>query len=232
MKRSKHIHPDLMQKRALGNLPPGTVKPLVIATALTTLAFTGCSQSQQVTVEPSDVQTYKTVDDCVASGEHSQSQCSKAYNDAMSESQRYGPRFQSLSDCEAQFGDDQCTRFNQTQNSSHGIFGPLFAGFVIARVLDGIGGPSYRNYPIYWHRSRYGDNDYVFGDGTILGSVNRSHYRIDTSTIEYGKPKSSFKTKPAVTKSVTKTVSKGGFGSSSSARSSWGSGYKSSGWGG
>ncbi len=57
-------------------------------------------------------------------------------------------------------------------------------------------------------------------DGQVVGKAGR------TST--YKVSKSSLKPKPV----VTKTVSRGGFGSVASAKSSWGGGKRSGSWGG
>merc|ERR1711879_64272 len=126
--------------------------------------------------------------------------------------------FSDQRDCEANFG------FNNCVQSSQGWFFPAVAGFVVAEIIDEIGDAMERRYysPVYRNRSR----DLVFSDGASISYSGNGKYQI---------PKGANKPKSVVKKPYpkgTKTLSRGGFGSTASAKSSWGGGKSSRSWGG
>lgn len=204
MKRSKQIDVNLMRKVGLSIASSPKLKPLALAIA--TLVLTSCSSKEEVVV-------VQSVEDCQSKTEFTFEQCEAAYAKAVAEAERTGPKYSSQAACEAEFGISQCR-----QTSQNSMFMPFMAGFIISDLLN-----SNRNYgynPVYNYRnagSSY-NNRLMTSDGIVLGSPGRSSYNVSKSTL---------KSKP----SVTKTVSRGGFGSKASAKSSWGGG-KSSGWGG
>lgn len=204
MKRSKQIDVNLMRKVGLPIASVPKLKPLALAIAALVLA--SCSSKEEVVVVTS-------VEDCQSKTEFTFEQCEAAYAKAVAEAERTGPKYSTQAACEAEFGINQCR-----QTSQNNMFMPFMAGFIVSNLLD-----SNRNYgynPVYDYRdarSSY-NNRLMTSDGIVLGSPGRSSYKVSKSTL---------KSKP----SVTKTVSRGGFGSKASAKSSWGGG-KSSGWGG
>ncbi|MGH8261764.1 MAG: DUF1190 domain-containing protein, partial [Steroidobacteraceae bacterium] len=83
MKRSRTIELALM----------GTV-PLLMA---------GCDRTP-----PLSAQLYRNLQQCVREGKVSPDVCAQAYADAVQAQYRNAPRFDSLAQCEAQFGYGQC----------------------------------------------------------------------------------------------------------------------------
>ncbi|RKF15837.1 DUF1190 domain-containing protein [Alginatibacterium sediminis] len=180
------------------------LRPAVLAVSAVMLA--ACSEPED------DAIVIYSVDDCSKQTSLDQQECETVYQNAQAEAERTGPKYNSQADCEAEFGPAQC------RSNSSGMFSPLMAGFLMGRMMD-IGRPS----AVYQYNnpsSRY-HNQIMTADGRNLGAAGQRSYKV---------PQSTYKAKPT----VTKTVSRGGFGSSASAKSSWGSSKssKSSGWGG
>lgn len=200
MKRSRSINVSVMRKTVYQSVP---AKPLALAIAAAT--FAGCSSNEPAVV-------YKTVQECVEASAGSQEQCQQAYDEALTEAQRTGPKFANRNDCEYNFGAGQCTQHNSGGQS---IFMPLMAGYVLGQVIDGVRDNARygRSAPLY---SSYGD--WVGTSGRNYGSAYDRRIKVSKKT---------FEPKPA----VTKTMSRGGFGSKVAAKSNWG-GKKSGGWGG
>jgi uncharacterized protein YgiB involved in biofilm formation len=204
MKRSKHIDLDLMRKGAKKRSFCG---PLAIGIAVTALA--SCSSQEEVKVASSP-------EECASTTELSLVECEAAYQKAQAEAERTGPKYNSSTQCESEFGNGQCV-----QSRSGGFFMPMMSGFMIGRKLSG--GSSYCGSaynPVYRYSNPYSsqNNRIMTADGTVIGKAGQRSYRVNKSTM---------KSKP----SVTRTVSRGGFGAMASAKSSWGGG-KSRGWGG
>lgn len=199
MKRSQQINIESMRKEK--PVRP-LLRPLSLAIAAITLA--ACSEKQE------QVQVVSSVEDCAASTSLSQSQCEVAYEKALAEAERTGPKYNSQAACEAEFGYSQCNR------SSQGFFMPFMAGYMVSNLLSGGGGYN----PVYQYRNSRSslNNRIMTADGTMIGRAGQSSYKVASSNL---------KPKPT----VSRTVSRGGFGSVASAKSSWGGG-KSSGWGG
>ncbi|TDO98257.1 DUF1190 domain-containing protein [Marinomonas balearica] len=178
-------------------------RPLTLAIASITLA--ACSQPDE------EVKIVASVDDCKANTSLTLEQCEVAYKQALEEAVRTGPRYGSQRQCEEDFGYDQCVR-----PQSSGFFMPMFTGFMIGNMLSN---RSYTYNPVYQYRNSGSyRNRLMTADGTVVGMPGKRSYHVPPSTLK-PKPK------------VTRTVSRGGFGSVASAKSSWGGG-KSKGWGG
>ena len=202
MKRSKQINIENMRKESVAR---PLLKPLTWAVASITLA--ACSGGSE-----EEVQVVSSVEDCTASTSLTLAQCEVAYQQALEESARTAPRYTSQAACEAEFGYDQCNRTNQ------GFFMPFMAGYMVSSLLNRGGG--YSNNPVYHYRNRGSSyNDRIMtSDGSVIGRAGQRSYKVSSSDL---KPKPS----------PTRTVSRGGFGSTASAKSSWGGG-KSKSWGG
>ncbi len=203
MKRSKIINLEMMRKIEGRN----TFRPLAIA--ITAAILSSCSDKQEV-------QVVASVEDCVAKTSLDQNQCQAAYQEAMTEAERTGPKYSTKERCEAEFGYGYCGR----SQSSSGVFLPLMAGFMVGQMMGGRNDYGYRYNPVFRYNSPSSGlhNRYLTADGSVIGRSGRNSYSV---------PPSSLKTKP----SVSKTVSRGGFGSLASAKSNWGGG-RSRGWGG
>lgn len=206
MKRTKSI--DLTLMRKLGS--PIRPKPLLVAMAAATLA--GCSSREEVKIVSS-------VEDCQKVTEYTLEQCEIAYKKAVEEAARTGPRFTSQAECEADFGREQCSP-HRTRNGSS-VFMPAMAGFMVGQMMS----RSYNPYQTYNPVFGYSGSNYTYrnrlmtADGSVVGRTGNK-----TATVS----KNNLKQKPA----ATRTVSRGGFGSTAAAKSSWGSSSRSRGWGG
>ena len=132
-------------------------------------------------------------------------ECEAAYRSALADHQRLAPRFENAADCNEEFGN--CSPYNE---NGHSYFIPAMGGFLLGYALGdrsdrgyyyGYGGST----PLY--RTRRGDFLRASGDwvssskGSVRGAEGYTH---------------------APARAVT--VSRGGFGSSSAARSSFGGG--------
>ncbi len=184
-------------------------KPLMLAVAGITLS--GCSSHEEVRVAYS-------IQDCADNTSLTVEQCELAYQQAVMESSQSAPKYIDQNDCETDHG------FNNCRQDSNGWFMPALAGFVIAEVIDEVGDAMERRHysPVYRNR----DRDLVMSDGSSVAYGGSGQYTIGKGT---NKPK------PVVKKpqpKATKTLSRGGFGSTASAKSSWGGGKSSKGWGG
>ncbi|UZE97347.1 DUF1190 family protein [Alkalimarinus alittae] len=203
MKRTKSINLDRMRKVSRQL----HLAPLGVAFASMTLA--GCSDSRKAVV-------YTNVDQCTAENPELEQECRAAYEDALAKAEKTAPKYRSMRDCESDFGSHTCVN-NQTSQSSS-IFMPAMAGFMFARALDH---NRYDNNPVFtsnaYRSPLYGH--WVSSDGYRYGS-NRSR------KVEVGSD--AFKPKPK----VTRTMSRGGFGSTVAAKSSWGGSKSRGGWGG
>ncbi|WP_432454169.1 DUF1190 domain-containing protein [Agarivorans sp. QJM3NY_29] len=180
--------------------PSFIVKPLVVAVSAAMLS--ACSEPQE------DAIVIESIDDCVTKTTFNEQQCAAVYRNAELEAERTAPKYSSRQDCEESFGYDGC------RASSSGFFMPLMYGYLFGRMMD----PS-RPSSVYKYNqpgSSYRDS-IITADGSVIGKAGQRNYKVGQSA---------YKSKPT----VTKTVSRGGFGAKASAKSSWG-GSKSS-WGG
>jgi uncharacterized protein YgiB involved in biofilm formation len=208
MKRSKNINLELMRK---GSERRFNLRPIVLGVAAALLS--GCSSNEQVRV-------VKSAEDCASNTELSLEQCEAAYKKALNEAERTGPKYSSRELCEAEFGAGQCTPHSNGYN-----FIPLMAGFMVGQALSRRDDTYYGSYnPVYRYRRPFSslNNQLMTADGTVIGNYGRRSYTVNRSSLN---------SKPT----VTRTVSRGGFGAVASAKSNWGggrSGGRYSGWGG
>ena len=197
MKRSKNINLAAMRKQ------PAKKAVQALAVGLAATSLVGCDSGEEVEVVTSILDC---VDDTVMGVE----QCRTAYQNALNESERIGPKYPSEDSCESEFGEDQCRR------NSFGSFTPIMVGYLFANSLwdrdSNRYGASYN--PVYRYFRPFSSlhNKLVTAEGEVIGDSDDGKFKMK---------KKSLKKK----RSVTKTVSRGGFGSvarSKSSRSSWG----------
>ena len=106
MKRSRHLRLVL-----LGSAP---------------LLLAGCSHD-----DSSREGVYTSVDSCTAAT-HDARTCQQAYAEARNQARMEAPRFDSLADCELDYGKQSC----QTQESGgHAVFMPMLTGFLLSQAL-------------------------------------------------------------------------------------------------
>lgn len=199
-KRSEKIDLSRMRKHFM---------PKPLALGIASVFLTACADDRQ------EAAVYTSIQDCVDNNPEFGQQCEAAYQDALREAERTGPKYGSQRDCEYEFGSNQC-RYVETGSGSW--FMPFMAGYMLSDLLS----PSRRYYsqPMYTSYSRYSPLRYrwMTADGYDYGDLRKRKFKVS---------KNAFTPKPA----VKKTMSRGGFGSSVRAKSSWGSSRKS-GWGG
>lgn len=205
MKRSKKVVLASMRKdwRAF------SVAPVTVAFAGAVLS--GCSDNTQ------EATIYQSLDDCIDDNPNYSQECRAAYQYALEEAERTAPKYRTEYDCVAEFGIDACV-----QSPRNNWFMPAMAGFMFGRMMDSDRGyysqPMFRSYypgSIFYDRWTTADG-YDYG----RSSYKKSKVRVNREQI---------KPKPT----VSRTISRGGFGSTVSAKSSWSkssSGSKS--WGG
>lgn len=194
MKRSRFINLGRMKKSA-------SLAPIAAS-----LLLVGCGEEKEV------ANIYTTLDDCISDNPNAVSQCTTAYESALEEAKRTGPKFASMRDCEYDFGANQCQR---VQSGSSSFFMPFMAGYMLSSLMS----PNYYSQPLFTSYSRYSPYRYNWmgADGRYYGDLRYRRVKVS---------KSAFKPKPA----VVRTMKRGGFGSTAKAKSSWGS--SRSGWGG
>ena len=148
--------------------------------------------------------------DCANKSKLTLQQCEAAYKKAVAEAERTSPKYKTSQDCELEFGANKC------QATSSGSYMPLLAGFLIGQTVADRYNPVYTYYGAGSYRNRL-----MTSDGSVLNPGSNGRYNVPKGTTS--------KTMPT----VSRTISRGGFGSSASAKSSWGgsSGSKG-GWGG
>ncbi len=200
-KRSRHIDLFKMRKGFM-------LKPLAVGIA--GIMSSGCADDRQ------DAQIYTSVDDCKRDYPDAVEKCEAAYQTALDEAARTSPRFSTESDCEYEFGANQCREMNSGSGS---FFMPFMAGYMVSQLLSP---RPYYSQPIYTSYSPYSPfrSRWITADGYVFdGDIRKRNYKVSPSV---------YKPKPT----VTRTVNRGGFGSSVRAKSSWGSSSRSGGWGG
>lgn len=201
MKRSSILDVDRLRKSTRTFL----LAPISLA------VIAGCSGPAE-----EEVKFVTSVDDCAANTSLDIEACEAAYQQALIDAQNTAPRYRYESDCEAEF--DVC-------EDRGGFFIPLMTGYIVAEIIDEVGDAFERkhrykhSYPAYLYSgSGPNRNKIMTSDGFVIGRPGKDTYKMSTAAL---------KPKPA----VTRTMSRGGFGSTASAKSSWGS-SKSKSWGG
>jgi len=182
------------------------LKPLAIG--VTGVLLSACSSDKQ------DATVYTNLQDCVDQNPSAETQCKLAFEEAQKEAERTAPKYNSQYDCEYEFGANQC---RNVQSGSGSFFMPFMAGYMVSSLLS----PRPYYQPMFTSYSRNSSyrNNWIGADGTSYGDTRKRNLKVRESA---------FDKKPA----VTRTIQRGGFGSSVRAKSAWGSKSSSKGWGG
>lgn len=196
MKRTSCIDLHKMRK----NIRRFSLAPLALA------VLTGCSPQ----AEPEEnVQFVASLDECKTKTTLTDEQCEATYAQAVKDAESTAPRYQTLADCQSEFG--QCSQ------GSHGFFMPFMAGYIVSNLVDGITDRRDRNnyvpYPVYNYQGAGSYNNRIMtADGHVLGRAGQSSYQV---------PREVVTPKPKAT--PTRTLERGGFGSKAAAKNNWGS---------
>lgn len=228
MKRTRFIDLAALRKKPAAEIatePAGLNKPTKLSMAVAgALGLGGCSSDEAM--------IYTNIYECKRENPSRAEMCRYAYEAAQEEAIFEAPRYGKRSDCEYDFGEGEC-RDVVARNGIGFDYIPLVAAFMLPRGafdydrddgfeldIDYYRGDRYRSKPLFTSRSRrspaYGN--WVTGSGNSIG---RTYSR--TAVAKEGV----FKSAPV----QKKTLSRGGFGSTVKAKSSWGGSSKSS-WGG
>jgi uncharacterized protein YgiB involved in biofilm formation len=152
------------------------------------------------------VTLYDNVDQCIAAKQITADECTTAFNNAVTEHKRVAPRYTAIAECEKDFGAGRCEPIDQ-RSAGIGPFIPFMAGYALGWYGNR---PSYTVVQPLYH-STYGG--YSNSSGTIIAR-NSGTTSVAKSAMD----------PPA--RAVT--MSRAGFGSSASAKGSWGGGSRGS----
>jgi uncharacterized protein YgiB involved in biofilm formation len=170
----------------------------LMATASFSLA--ACGAPQVAVPQPDPALAYTSLDECKAANDITDTECDAAQANAQKVAAETAPRYATQSECEGQWGPDQCR-----QNSSGGsFFTPLLTGFVIGQLLNGGG---YRGGGALY-RDRSGNLQNGYGGG-YLSRDYRTGRQVANSR-DYGSDVA--RQAPSRVQSRTTVVSRGGFG--------------------
>ncbi|MRI34861.1 hypothetical protein EOPP23_17935 [Endozoicomonas sp. OPT23] len=162
---------------------------------ITPLALIGCGGPKE------DVLVYRDDNQCSMDSQLSKEICVSDYKTAVNIHQTTAPKYKYYADCFDDFG-STC----QWQTNEEYI--PTMEGYMLATQEARNSGMAFTVVPLYLSD----DGDYVTGDYEDVGGNGYS---------SYGRRKvPKYRTTEPSTK--TRTMSRGGFGSKSSSRSSWG----------
>jgi uncharacterized protein YgiB involved in biofilm formation len=175
------------------------------------LTLAGCDDpGSQVNFDPNrgeqvEAFSYKTLQECKDANEVSDTQCDTSYATAQKDDAKNAPRYEARASCEEVYGAGNCVP--RTQSDGHSVFGPLLAGFVIGRMLDGGGG--YRGTGLYRRDDSYGGGYYSTWGGRLGRDYGSGRTTISKSSID---PPDAIRSAPPKIQTRTSVVSRGGFG--------------------
>jgi uncharacterized protein YgiB involved in biofilm formation len=175
------------------------------------LTLAGCDDpGSQVNFDPNrgeqvEAFSYKTLQECKDANEVSDTQCDTSYATAQKDDEKNAPRYEARASCEEVYGAGNCVP--RTGSDGHSVFGPLLAGFVIGRMLDGGGG--YRGTGLYRRDDSYGGGYYSTWGGRLGRDYGSGRTTISKSSID---PPDAIRSAPPKIQTRTSVVSRGGFG--------------------
>lgn len=178
-------------------------KTLQITSLMATASFSlaACGAPQVAVPEPEPALAYTSLDECKAANDVSPAECEAAEANARTQAEQTAPRYATQSECEGQWGPDQC-RPNTSGGGS--FFTPLLTGFLIGQMMNGGG---YRG-----GGALYRDRDGNYQNGYGGGYLSRDYRtgRQVANSRDYGTDVA--RQAPSRVQSRTTVVSRGGFG--------------------
>jgi uncharacterized protein YgiB involved in biofilm formation len=170
----------------------------LMATASFSLA--ACGAPQVAAPAPDPALAYTSLAECKAANDITDIECDAAQANAQKIAAETAPRYATQSECEGQWGPDQCRQNNQGGS----FFTPLLTGFVIGQLLNGGG---YRGGGALY-RDQAGNLQNGYGGG-YLSRDYRTGRQVANSR-DYGSDVA--RQAPSRVQSRTTVVSRGGFG--------------------
>ena len=186
-----------------------SLKLTTMLAGATALTLSGCDDpGAQASWDPNrgeqvEAFSYKTLEECKAANEVSDQQCETSYAAAQKDDKN-APRFEARASCEEVYGAGNCVP--RTASDGHSVFGPLLAGFVIGRMLDGGG---YRGTGLYRRDDSYGGGYYSTWGGRLGRDYGTGRTVITRESID---PPDAIRNAPPKVQTRTSVVSRGGFG--------------------
>ncbi|WP_169307112.1 DUF1190 domain-containing protein [Ferrimonas sediminicola] len=146
MKRSRSVLSPRFKKQAAA--------PTAAAVSVS-LILSGCSPAPK----QETARVYKTAEECILVNPDQEQLCRDVFGEAQALAEETAPRFTSLSDCEAEFGADQCMGGGDLAGSladgdqyadsgGGGWFMPMMYGYMLGNMLSG-SSRKYRAAPVY-----------------------------------------------------------------------------------
>lgn len=178
-------------------------KTLHVTSLMATASFSlaACGAPQVAAPAPDPALAYTSLDECRAANDVTDAECDTAYKAADAQAKTDAPRYASQSECEGQWGPDQCRPLNNNGGGGS-FFGPLATGFIIGQLMNGGG---YRG-----GGALYRDRDGGYSNGYGGGYLSRD-YRTGR-TVANRNDVDVARSAPARAQSRTTVVSRGGFG--------------------
>lgn len=192
---------DLPETKTMRRLKRSRTLQVTSLMATASFSLAACGAPQVAVPPPEPSLAYTSLDECRAANDITDAECDAADANARAQAAETAPRYATQSECEGQWGPDQC-RANPQGGGS--FFTPLLTGFVIGQLLNGGGyrggGPLYR------------DRDGNFQNGYGGGYVSRDYRtgRQIANGRDYGTDVA--RQAPSRVQSRTTVVSRGGFG--------------------
>ncbi|WP_257282965.1 DUF1190 domain-containing protein [Endozoicomonas sp. SESOKO1] len=159
--------------------------------------LSGCTDSSR------EALVYKDVASCISDGVISDSVCRYEYNKAWQNHLMMAPKYNAASDCQQDFG-------STCQQLASGEYIPTMEGFMLA-AEPGSSRSSFTVIPLYLGSGGY----FRTGNYDRIGSS----YQQGKVVVDKKATVKPFMTKPSI---KSTTMKRGGFGSRSAARGSWG----------
>lgn len=159
--------------------------------------LTGCGEEEITT------HAYQSVDQCVAADIYDDNFCVAQFNAAKEAHVKLAPRYETIEDCEKDFGEGQCSRpevAGNTNNGGGGFFFPYMMGYMMG---NNAGATQSYSSPIYSTRSEGLRS--LSGRSVSQDAFSRNGAKAGTSN--FAKPSS----RPTFSRGVS-VSSRGGFG--------------------
>lgn len=139
-----------------------------------TAALTGCGQKEDT------AQIYKDVDACIASEVFSADECRSQFAAAETEREQNAPAYETVANCEKDYGLDKCQPTTGVHQAGMGHFIPLLAGYLVGSAANTLGTKA-----LYQPR---GSSDFrtatgrSLANGMLLGKTNYAAKKKDDDT--------------------------------------------------